>query len=139
LDIIPEFEFRRFIVEGVWDHGRSILLGPRTVDGVKGYDVITPFIREDGSTILVDRGFISRDHIQDQKPVGIHEPKGKVKIMGMLRMKLHNKNPFTPENRPEKGEWYFLDLDKMTQWFAAKDKSVQGIFLEELFGNHILV
>lgn len=40
-----------------------MLLGPRTRDGVLGYQVVTPLIREEGgpsSTVLVNRGHVSR-------------------------------------------------------------------------------
>ena len=136
LDILPEFEFCRFEAEGVWDHERSILLGPKTKEGQQGYEVITPLIREGGSTILVDRGFISKKHIVDHKPVGIYQPTGKVKVLGMLRLKLTDKNPFTPENNPAKGEWYFFDLPALAKWFGSEEKNVQPVFLEQTFGAY---
>lgn len=131
---MPEFEFRKFIAEGTLVHSRSILLGPKVKDGVQGYQLITPLVRQDGSTILVDRGFISKDYTSNRQIEGVFCPEGGVKVLGMLRNKLQNKNLFTPENRPETGEWYWFDLEQLTDHFKG-DAKMQPIFLEAIFGE----
>jgi len=54
-------------------------------------------------------------------------------------MKLTEKNLFTPDNIPEKGEWYFFDLPKLTQWFGGEEKNIQPVFLEEVFGTFLYI
>lgn len=50
-------------LSGTFDHENEILLGPRTRDGQLGFHVITPLLRGEGQdTILVNRGFVNRDH-----------------------------------------------------------------------------
>lgn len=47
-------------MDGVFQHDKEILLGPRTRgDGQVGYFIITPLVRENGTTILVKRGWVS--------------------------------------------------------------------------------
>ncbi|GJJ12564.1 hypothetical protein Clacol_006807 [Clathrus columnatus] len=136
LDILAEFEFRKFIAEGIWDHSRSILLGPKTKDGVQGYQVITPLVRQDGSTILVDRGFISKDCTINRRLKDVYCPEGRTTVLGMLRTKLQDKNPFTPENTPETGEWFWLDLKQLADYFGRGDKKLQPVYLETIFDGN---
>ena len=64
---IPQFAYRKVIVEGEFDYENEIEIGPRTRDGELGYHVITPLKRGDGrDTILVNRGFVRRDR-KEQK------------------------------------------------------------------------
>lgn len=131
---MPEFEFRKFNAEGTWDHSRPVLLGPKSKDGVQGYQLITPLVRRDGSTILVDRGFVSRNFTSGRQIKDVFCPTGNVKILGILRTKLQNKNLFTPENKPETGEWYWFDLNQLAEYFGKNNKALQPVFLEEVFG-----
>lgn len=58
---IPEFAYRKVVVQGKFDHSKEIHLGPKTREGELGYHVIVPFVRGDGKdTILVNRGFVKR-------------------------------------------------------------------------------
>ncbi|KAJ6504412.1 SURF1 family-domain-containing protein, partial [Mycena vulgaris] len=110
LSVIPEFVFRKVFLRGKWDHAHSMLVGPRTRDGVHGANVLTPLIREDGSTIIVDRGFISKEFDLQS----IQRENGEVQFLGMLRTS-QERNAFTPDNHPERGEWYWKDLDTMAE------------------------
>lgn len=109
-----------------------MLLGPRVRDGTNGYHLITPLIRSNGSTILVDRGFVSGDFVKSGK----RTPKvqGEVEVCGMLRDS-QARNSFTPDNHPEKGEWYWADLDAMTEYAGGEHLNVQPVLVEEIFGK----
>lgn len=88
-------------------------------DGEQGYMVITPLEREGGSTILVNRGWISKN-LADQKKRGKGSlPREEVVVEGMLR-KPWPKNMFTPENRPDKWEFYFPDVKQMAELTGAQ-------------------
>jgi cytochrome oxidase assembly protein ShyY1 len=50
--------WRRVTVTGVYDDAHDVLVRGRTVDGSVGFEVVTPLVREDGTAILVDRGWI---------------------------------------------------------------------------------
>jgi surfeit locus 1 family protein len=106
-----------------------MLVGPRTRDGVHGANVLTPLIREDGSTIIVDRGFISKEFDLQSIP----QDNGEVEFLGMLRTS-QVRNTFTPDNHPERGEWYWKDVDAMAEYAGGTSANVQPVLVEEIFG-----
>ncbi|KAJ7619228.1 mitochondrial protein required for respiration [Mycena polygramma] len=131
LSVIPEFVFRKVLLRGKWDHAHSMLVGPRTRDGVHGANVLTPLIREDGSTILVDRGFVSKEFDLQSIP----QDNSEVEFLGMLRTS-QVRNTFTPDNHPERGEWYWKDLDTMAEYAGGQNANVQPVLVEEIFEGH---
>ncbi|KAG9314026.1 SURF1 family-domain-containing protein [Chiua virens] len=131
VSLIPEFAFRRVLLQGHWDHAHAMLLGPRVRDGTHGYHVITPLLRTDGSTVLVDRGFISKD-FSDNYARG---EEGEVQILGMLRTS-HKRNSFTPDNQPAEGKWYWADIDSMAESAGGEATGVQPVFVEQIFEGH---
>ncbi|KAF8576821.1 mitochondrial protein required for respiration [Ramaria rubella] len=134
LDILPEFDFRKFMLKGQWNHSRTILIGPKTREGVLGYQVITPLVRERGSAVLIDRGFVSKDFVSSHRR--LLQPKGEVEVLAMLRTQLPQKNVFTPDNKPEKNEWYWADVPRMKDWVGGDESNMQSVFLEELFDGN---
>jgi surfeit locus 1 family protein len=131
LSVIPDFIFRKVLVRGKWDHEHSMLLGPRVRDGLQGYHVVTPLVRLDGSTVLVDRGFVSKDAIGK---CGLQQKNGEVEVLGMLRMS-QSRNAFTPDNHPERSEWYWADVTAMSEFAGGERAGVQPVFIEEIFGE----
>lgn len=96
--------------------------------------VITPLDRTEGSTVLVNRGWISKDMADQRKRKvargsQVSLPEGEVVIEGMLR-KPWKKNMFTPENRPDKGEFYFPDVKQMAELTGA-----QPVWIEATMGE----
>ncbi|MGB5457065.1 MAG: SURF1 family protein [Gammaproteobacteria bacterium] len=60
--------FMPVIVEGVYDTAHHFLLDNRIHNGVAGYDVYTPLIMNDGSAILVNRGWLSQGRTRQDLP-----------------------------------------------------------------------
>ena len=112
-----------------------MLLGPRVWDGNNGYHVVVPLVRSDGSTVLVDRGFVAKDLAQNVKQI-LADGGDEVEVLGMLRT-AQVRNKFTPENHPEKGEWYWADIDAMAAHAGGEEAGVQPVFVEEIFGEPI--
>ncbi|KIM70188.1 hypothetical protein SCLCIDRAFT_1160851 [Scleroderma citrinum Foug A] len=131
VSVIPDFVYRRVLLRGRWDHSHAMLLGPRVRDGAHGYHVVTPLVRSEGSTVLVDRGFISKDFAQNYD----HSEEGEVEVQGMLRTS-HTRNTFTPDNQPTEGKWYWADLEAMANYAGGDAASVQPVFIEQIFGGH---
>jgi surfeit locus 1 family protein len=107
-----------------------MLLGPRVRDGSHGYHVVTPLVRSDGSTVLVDRGFIAKDFVKSFA----RGEDGEVEILGMLRTS-HTRNSFTPDNKPSEGTWYWADVDAMADYAGGESDNVQPVFIEQVFGT----
>ncbi|KAH8119874.1 SURF1-domain-containing protein [Phellopilus nigrolimitatus] len=135
VDALSEFTFRKVLVSGRWDHAHTILIGPRVRDGTKGVNVITPLIRTDGSTILVDRGFVPDDFKDAQRWRDLTQSSETVEILGMLRMS-QTRNNFTPDNQPAKGEWYWVDVDALAENAGGKNAGVQPVYVEAIFEGH---
>ncbi|KAI0403097.1 SURF1 family-domain-containing protein [Xylaria palmicola] len=119
-DAIADFDYRRVVARGRYRHDREMLIGPRMRDGEQGYMVVTPLERDPGgsdgrgtTTVLVNRGWVSRRlRRQRDRPEGL--PTGEVVVEGLLR-EPWKKNMFTPDNRPDKGEFYFPDVKQMAE------------------------
>jgi surfeit locus 1 family protein len=124
-DAIKDFDYRRVYTTGLLRHDQEMLIGPRIHDGKDGYLVVTPLEREgSGSTILVNRGWIAKKfRRQFDRKDGL--PKGAVTVEGLLR-EPWQKNMFTPDNKPELGEFYFPDVEQMAK-FTGSDP----IWIEE--------
>ena len=131
---VPEFDYRRVYATGTFRHDKEMLIGPRIHDGNDGYLVVTPLERGRGaSTILVNRGWISRDkkHHSDRDPSAL--PQGKVTVRGLLR-EPWKKNLFTPENSPDEGKFHFPDVSQMAQAAGS-----EPIWVEETMQPNLMV
>ena len=87
-------EFRRVACEGVFDHEKQVLVGPRSAPAgsgaggnapagapmPSGWDVLTPLRCADGTSILVNRGWVSRDDVGS-----IGKPTGLMQVSGVLK------------------------------------------------------
>jgi len=125
---VPEFDYRRVLATGRFRHDQEMLIGPRMRDGEEGYMVVTPLEREgEGTTVLVNRGWIpkSKRAQRDRKESLVD---GVVTVEGLLR-EPWKKNMFTPNNRPDKGEFYFPDVAQMAQLTGS-----QPIWVEQTMG-----
>ncbi|KAI9669121.1 MAG: surf-like protein [Alyxoria varia] len=112
---IHDFDYRRVYATGRLRHDQEMLIGPRIHDGKDGYLVITPLERgRDQSKILMNRGWIAREK-KDQNERRDGLPTGEVTVAGLLR-EPWKKNIFTPQNIPEKGQFYFPDVQMMAEW-----------------------
>ncbi|OJJ84202.1 cytochrome oxidase assembly protein SHY1 [Aspergillus glaucus CBS 516.65] len=124
-DAITDFDHRRVYATGRLRHDQEMLVGPRMREGEEGYVVVTPLERDDGqSTVLINRGWISKK-LADQKVRAVGLPQGGVTVEGLLR-EPWKKNMFTPENEPEKGRFYFPDIEQMAELTGS-----QPVWVEE--------
>lgn len=62
-----KLQYRRVLVKGVFRYDQEILVGPRTYEGESGFAVITPLERENGSTLLINRGWIRKEMADHSK------------------------------------------------------------------------
>ncbi|MGH6976806.1 MAG: SURF1 family protein [Stellaceae bacterium] len=81
-------------------------------DGTAGFDIVTPFALDDGKVLLVDRGFVPTALVAlDSRRAG--EIAGPTQVGGPLRLDRGRPSWFTPDNRPVRNEWYFVDVNAM--------------------------
>lgn len=123
-DAVKDFDFRRVYATGHFRHDQEMLVGPRMRDGTDGFMVVTPLERKGGSTILVNRGWIDKKHRNRRsRPDGL--PTGEVTVEGLLR-EPWKKNMFTPENRPERGDFFFPDVKQMAELTGSQPVWVEA-------------
>jgi surfeit locus 1 family protein len=87
----------------------TILIGPRTHDGVPGYHVLAPLRLDSGGTVLVNRGWIAAD---GRRAALDDRGNRHVRVTGMAR-RPDRANMFTPENQPDSGQWYSIDTGQI--------------------------
>ncbi|KAF7845964.1 hypothetical protein BT93_L5780 [Corymbia citriodora subsp. variegata] len=131
-EAIHEFDYRRVYAKGILRHDKEMLVGPRLHDGKDGYLVITPLEREDGSTILINRGWVSREQRFHQDRDSTSLPSQPVTISGLLR-EPWQKNMFTPDNDLANGKFYFPDVKEMAQYAGA-----EPVWIEETMAPSLL-
>ncbi|KAJ3014709.1 surf-like protein [Thoreauomyces humboldtii] len=148
----PENEYLRIRVSGTFRHDREMLLGPRTRNdqaqkgggligggSAVGFFVITPFQRsDDGTVILVNRGWIPRE-MRDKRSRERGLVEGVVEIEALMRT-AEKGGVMMLDNKPEKNEWYWLDMLGMTEFGGAKPILVEmigGELLEETARNPV--
>lgn len=75
---------------GHFDNAHSLLLDNRLLDGVAGYELITPFISNTGEVLLVNRGWLPRGATRSQLPA-IPPVSGEVHVSGTTHLPTPNR------------------------------------------------
>ena len=100
-------EYRRVTAAGVFRHDKETLVQAVTGLGA-GFWVLTPLELADGTTILVNRGFVPADK-RDPQTRAEGEISGNVRIIGLLRVPEPG-GAFLRSNDPASGRWYSRDV-----------------------------
>ena len=103
--------YRPVWLEGRFRHQQEMFLAARSYNSNPGYHVITPFERQDGSLVLINRGWIPLDR-KEPATRGDGQIDGVVRIEGLLT---GGNIPgwMTPDNVPEENFWYWIDLPSL--------------------------
>ncbi len=114
-----DLEFRRVTATGTYLPEQELVLEGRSFGGQTGRDVFTPLELEDGSLVLVRRGWVPREAgpppVQDATP-----PEGEVTIEGYLEVSVDPPS-IGPQN-PQTGELSVLqipDVPRIAEQFDA--------------------
>jgi surfeit locus 1 family protein len=100
-------EYRHVSVSGRFLNDRETLVQAVTEEG-PGYWVLTPLQRDDGTQVLVNRGFVPSER-RDASTRQSGNPDGEVAITGLLRM-TEPKGGFLRNNVPQHNRWYSRDV-----------------------------
>lgn len=100
-------EYRHVSVSGRFLHDRETLVQAVTEDG-PGYWVLTPLKRADGTSILINRGFVPSEQ-REASTRRDGNPDGQVEIIGLLRI-TEPKGGFLRDNVPQHNRWYSRDV-----------------------------
>ena len=118
-------EYRRVRVSGRFEHDRAALVQALTERGA-GFWVVTPLVRPDGTTILINRGFVPGDRrARADRAEG--EVTGAVAVTGLLRLSEPG-GGFLRRNDPVADRWYSRDVSGLA---AARElRNVAPYFID---------
>lgn len=102
-----DFEYRRLRLDGEFLHEGEALVQASTELGA-GFWVLTPLRLADGSTVLVNRGFVPPER-RDPARRGAQAPIGPVTVIGLLRSSEPG-GGFLRENDPAANRWHSRDV-----------------------------
>ncbi len=119
-------EYRHVRVTGRFRHDRTLYLHAIAADGAPGYHVLTPLVLGDGAVLMVDRGFVPPDR-KDPATRAAADASGEATVTGILRLP-PAPGWFVPDNRPDRNEWFFIDLPAMAA--AAKVGTVLPFYVD---------
>ncbi len=100
-------EYRHVSVTGTFRHEAETLVQATTERG-PGVWVVTPLVRNDGTTVLVNRGFVPPDR-RDPATRGAGNVAGPTRVVGLLRLSEPG-GGFLRENDPAGDRWYSRDV-----------------------------
>jgi surfeit locus 1 family protein len=124
-----ELTWKPVSVRGVWVHSQEILVGPRVLNGKPGFHLITPLDLEGGHRVLINRGFVPKDQAERSKrPETL--TRGEVTVKGTMR-EISAKPSWVPENVPERGEWYWIDIPALALRTHAEPFFIDSVLDEE--------
>jgi surfeit locus 1 family protein len=102
-----EIEYRHVVLKGMFDHSRETLVQAVTERGA-GFWVLTPLTQADGTTVIINRGFVPSDR-RDPQSRAEGEVGGEIGVSGLLRLNEPG-GAFLRSNDPAKGNWYSRDV-----------------------------
>lgn len=102
-------EFRRISVSGHFLHENEMHYPGRTLDGVVGFEIMTPLVTDAERVVLVDRGWVPQA-ARDPATRPDSQPPGLVTVEGVVRLP-PERGWFTPQNAPDQNQWFSVDLD----------------------------
>ena len=123
---IPNMDFHPGSASGLFQNDHPLYLASTSVgNGEGGYDILVPLALDNGSVLLVNRGWMPYA-LKDKPDSGsgqyeLYRPAGPVHVTGILRLPPDKKPGFRPENEPVKNVWYWIDLPAMAQAAGVKE------------------
>ncbi|SCV06024.1 LANO_0H20428g1_1 [Lachancea nothofagi CBS 11611] len=134
-DFPPEeaenWEYRKVKITGEFKHDQELFVGPRVRNGIKGYLLFTPFVRQDtGEILLIERGWISDDKVVPTKR-SLHHlslPTGNIEIECLVRVaKKLGTFQWDKEDRDSR-LWQIIDIPDMCAASGATPLHLQSLY-----------
>ncbi len=94
-------EYRRVTATGTYRADQEVLVRSRSRDGAPGSWVLTPLELDDGSSVVVNRGWISNSGQLEAVPDRFTAPPGEVTVTGLVR-RTETRGSFGPAD-PDEG------------------------------------
>ncbi|WP_130396011.1 SURF1 family cytochrome oxidase biogenesis protein [Nocardiopsis dassonvillei] len=113
-DVAPDDRWRTVEATGTWDTGHELLLRNRDGSGGVGFHVLTPLVTEEGTAVLVNRGWVERGETALDQPEVPPAPEGTVEVAGRLHYSETEENTGlrNRDDLPE-GQLMMVDVDQI--------------------------
>ncbi|MGH9247326.1 MAG: SURF1 family cytochrome oxidase biogenesis protein [Acidimicrobiales bacterium] len=82
---VDESVWRRVTATGTFDPDHEVMVRNRTQDGRPGVWVLTPLRFDDGTAVVVNRGFVAASGVPDELPADTGPPAGEVAVTGLVQ------------------------------------------------------
>jgi surfeit locus 1 family protein len=109
-------EYRPVRVTGRFRHDQEFYHAARSYKGQNGFHVVTPLLLDNApggiDAVLIDRGWVPADR-QSPASRAAGLVTDTVTVTGIVRRPV-KPNWFTPDNQPERNQWYWADVPAMT-------------------------
>ncbi|QZY27612.1 SURF1 family cytochrome oxidase biogenesis protein [Nocardioides coralli] len=84
-ELDAEDEWRTVTATGTYAAEETVIVRYRTRDGASGVEVVVPLVLDDGTAVLVDRGWLATDNRAATPDIAPRPPAGEVSITGWAR------------------------------------------------------
>ncbi|MCF6320288.1 MAG: SURF1 family protein [Rhizobiaceae bacterium] len=106
-------------LQGTFDHAEEMYYF-NTLNGVTGWNIITPLSLQDGRVVLLNRGFVPAKLKEKSKRLD-GQIEGLVKIVGLARNPVTKKpNSFMPDNELDKRDFFWKSYSQMASLVSDK-------------------
>jgi len=125
-----DYDYQHVWLAGSFDLAREALIytaPPRDFGAEPGYFVLTPFRLDAGGIVLVNRGFIPQSAVANDARK--QSPQGPQTLKGLMRAP-QSRNMFTPEDDPERGQWFTSDASKIARHFKLREVAPFTVVLD---------
>ncbi len=109
-------------------HVFATLLDPKGREGGVGWWIFTPFVEADGTTVIVNRGFVP-DRLKEPASRLQGQISGELTVTGLLR-RPEGSNPFTPANDPARNRWFTRDPIAMAQGLDLAQPQILPFYID---------
>ncbi len=124
-------EYRAVSVSGHYLNDKEVAVAALTERG-SGYWIVTPFQRDSGETIYINRGYVtSAKRMPESRASGQIE--GETSVTGLLRL-TEPKGFFLRQNNPEKNIWHARDIEVFAK--RAELGNVADYFIDANAGQN---
>lgn len=120
-------EYRKVSVTGTYRNDLESQVYTATDYGA-GYWVMTPLVRDDGTIVMINRGFVPTEH-RDPASRNDGMVEGEVTVTGLLRMD-EPVGTFMRDNVPEDDRWYSRDVRAMARKRGLDANGVAPYFID---------
>lgn len=120
--LLEDWEYRRVVASGRFDHAKEVPVFKIGAKGGAGFDLYVPLIQDGAAGVLwVNRGWV-REGVFDDDPEAIARPAGNATLEGVVRGPWRP-GPFAPDNDPAADRWFWPELAAMDQARSIKTRA----------------